>query len=261
MNFAAEWLLEITLANTSVSQQNRAVKNFSRIAPLTAALIISFLLPLPATATDSDSGAWLIISATDRLPARDGSGKSRWHYWIDAQARYPDAGSGVNQLLIRPGIGYDISPTLSVWAGYARFRAHTSSGRTVTEDRFWQQLSWRARSWGDASLSTRLRLEQRDLSTGSDTGIVLRAQLKYVRKLTPGGDTDFIASIEPFFDLRDTDWGADSGLSQNRLYFGLGWKLTPKSAIEVGYQNQYRFIDTGNDRMDHLGMVNFKFKF
>ncbi|MBT8100978.1 MAG: DUF2490 domain-containing protein [Gammaproteobacteria bacterium] len=237
------------------------MKIYCRFAPLAAALIMTSLTAPIAIATESDSGVWLIVTATDRLPARDGSGKSRWHYWVDAQARYPDAGSGVNQLLIRPGVGYDISPTLSVWAGYARFRTHTSSGRTVTEDRFWQQLSWRARSWGDASLSTRLRLEERDLSTGSDTGIVLRAQLKYVRKLTPGGDTDFIASIEPFFDLRDTDWGADSGLSQNRIYLGLGWKLTAKSAIEAGYQNQYRFIDPGTDRMDHLGMVNFKFKF
>ncbi|NNC77292.1 MAG: DUF2490 domain-containing protein, partial [Woeseiaceae bacterium] len=183
------------------------MKNYRQLAPLIAALTMLFLTPPIATATQSDSGVWLIVAATDRFPARDGSGTSRWHYWVDAQARYPDTGSGVNQLLIRPGIGYDISPTLSVWAGYARFRTHTSSGGTVTEDRFWQQLSWRARSWGDASLSTRLRLEERDLSTGSDTGIVLRAQLKYVRKLTPGGDTDFIASIEPFFDLRDTDWG------------------------------------------------------
>lgn len=222
---------------------------------------MTFFVPQQAPATESDSGAWLIFTATDRLPARDGSGASRWHYWVDAQARYPDAGSGVNQLLIRPGIGYGIGPTLSVWAGYARFRTHTNSGRTVTEDRYWQQLSWRARNWGHSALSTRLRLEERDLSTGSDTGIVLRAQIKYVREVTPGGDTDFIASIEPFFDLRDTDWGANSGLSQNRLYFGLGWKLTGKSTIEVGYQNQYRFIDNGEDRVDHLAIVNFKTKF
>lgn len=230
-------------------------------APLVAALILTFFVPDRALATETDTGAWLIITATDRFPARGGSGESRWHYWLDAQARYPDTGSGVNQLLIRPGIGYDLTPTLSAWVGYARFRTHTSSGGTVTEDRYWQQLSWRARNWGHSALSARLRLEERDLSTGSDTGIVLRAQLKYVREVTPGGDTDFIASIEPFFDLRDTDWGADSGLSQNRLYLGLGWKLTGKSAIEVGYQNQYRFIDSGEDRVDHLAMITFKTKF
>lgn len=230
-------------------------------APLAAALVLFLLLPSVSPAVESDSGAWLIFSATDRFPSNDSQSPSRWHYWVDAQARYPDAGSGVTQLLIRPGIGYSINPAMSVWAGYARFRTHGASGNTVTEDRYWQQLSWRLQSWGDASLSTRFRLEQRDLSTGSDTGVVLRAQLKYVRKLVPGGDTDFVASIEPFFDLTDTDWGADSGLSQNRLYFGLGWKLTNKTGIEVGYQNQYRFVDPGEDRMDHLAMITLKTRF
>ena len=242
-------------------RQNQVVINPAAPAPLVAALVVLFLLPSISTAVESDSGVWLIAVATDRFPSRDSEAPSRWHYWVDAQARYPDIGSGVNQLLIRPGVGYDISPTLSLWAGYARFRSHGSSGNTVTEDRYWQQLSWRARNWGDSSLSTRLRLEERDLSTGSDTGIVLRAQLKYVRKLVAGGDTDLIASIEPFFDLRDTDWGANSGLSQNRLYVGLGWKLTGKTGIEVGYQNQYRFVDTGQDRMDHLAMVSLKTRF
>lgn len=233
----------------------------SPAAPLVAALVLFILMPSVAPAVDGDSGAWLIVSATDRFPSNDAQSPSRWHYWIDAQARYPDAGSGANQLLIRPGIGYSISPTMSVWGGYARFRTHGASGNTVTEDRYWQQLSWRLGKLGDASVSTRFRLEQRDLSTGSDTGVVLRAQLKLVRKLAAGGDTDFIASIEPFFDLQDTDWGADSGLSQNRLYLGLGWKLTNKTGIEVGYQNQYRFVDSGADRMDHLAMIAVKTRF
>ena len=229
--------------------------------PLVAALVLCVLFPSVTRAVESDSGAWLIVSATDRFPSNDAQSPSRWHYWFDTQARYPDTGSGINQLLIRPGIGYSISPTLSVWAGYARFRTHGASGSTVTEDRYWQQLAWRLRSRGDASLSTRFRLEQRDLSSGSDTGVVLRAQLRYVRKLSAGGDTDFIASIEPFVDLKDTDWGAESGLSQNRLYVGLGWKLTGKTGVEVGYQNQYRFVDTGTDRMDHLAMIALKTRF
>ncbi len=230
-------------------------------APLAAALVLFMLFPSVSPAVESDSGAWLILSATDRFPSNDSETPSRWHYWVDAQARYPDAGSGINQLLIRPGIGYSISPTMSVWVGYARFRTHGASGNTVTEDRYWQQLSWALGRWGGGALSTRFRLEQRDLSTGSDTGVVLRAQLKYVRKLSMDGDTDLIASFEPFVDLKDTDWGADSGLSQNRLYIGLGWKLTQKTGLEVGYQNQYRFIDSGEDRMDHLAMIALKTRF
>lgn len=233
----------------------------SSTASLVTALVLATLFPTVTSAVESDSGAWLIVAATDRFPSKDSQTPSRWHYWVDAQARYPDAGSGINQLLIRPGIGYSINPAMTVWAGYARFRTHGASGNTVTEDRYWQQFAWRFRNLSDASLSTRFRLEQRDLSTGSDVGIVLRAQLKYVRKLAAGGDTDLIASIEPFFDLKDTDWGAESGLSQNRLYLGIGWKLSNRTGLEAGYQNQYRFVDAGTDRMDHLAMVTLKTRF
>lgn len=241
--------------------QNRAVKLPAPTTPLAAVLVTWLLIPAVTSAVESASGAWLIISATDRFPSRNPSTQSRWHYWVDAQARYPDIGSGTNQLLIRPAIGYSISPALSVWAGYARFRTHGASGNTLTEDRYWQQLSWRVGAWRGGAVSTRFRLEQRDLSSGSDTGVVLRAQLKYVRKLAAGGDTDLIASIEPFFDLADTDWGADAGLSQSRLYLGLGWKLSGKTAVEVGYQNQYRFVDPGEDRVDHLAMFALKTRF
>lgn len=210
-------------------------------------------------ATDSDFGTWLVLSMTDRLPTADSS--SRWRYWFDAQARYSDVGSSSNQLMYRPGIGYDITPTLSAWAGYARFRTHASSGNTSTEDRFWQQLSWRFRDWNSSSLSMRFRLEQRLLSSGDDTGVVLRAQLKYVRKLAASDRTSLVANLETIVNLRDTDWGANSGLAQQRSYLGVAWKLTDKSTFEAGYQNQYFNIDNAEDRMRHLAMLYFRTKF
>lgn len=210
-------------------------------------------------ATDSDFGTWLVLSMTDRLPTADGS--SRWRYWFDAQARYSDVGSGSNQLLFRPGIGYDVTPTLSTWAGYARFRTHAKSGNTITEDRFWQQLSWRFRDWDSSSLSLRFRLEQRSLSIGDDTGVVLRTRLKYVRKLQASDRTSLVASLEPFVNLRNTDWGADSGLAQLRSYLGVAWRLTNKSTFEAGYQNQYFIIENAENRMRHLAMLYFKTKF
>ena len=214
---------------------------------------------VPARAADESTGAWLILSLSDRLPSS--AGQSRWRYWLDAQARYPDFGNDINELLIRPGIGYDVSPNVSVFVGYARFRSHTAADTTVTEDRFWQHLAWRFRRWDSASLSMRFRLEQRSLSTGDDTGLLMRYQLKYRRKLSHGGSTEFVASIEPFFDLRDTDYGADAGLSQNRAYLGFGWRLGDKSSVDLGYQNQYFFVDSGRDRSVNLAMIALKSRF
>lgn len=212
----------------------------------------------PARGADDDAGAWLITVFSDRLPSAEGS---RWRYWLEAQARYPDVGSGANQLLFRPGIGYDFSPSVSALGGYARFRTHPASGATTTEDRFWQHVAWKFHVRERYSLTMRVRLEQRMPSTGSDTGHLLRYQLKYVRKLAGNGASDFIVSVEPFWDLRDTDYGARSGLNQARLYLGLGFKLGEKSAIDVGYQNQHIYRDNRPDLVNHLAMLNFKSKF
>lgn len=228
------------------------------IIRLAAALALCAHAPT-SFATDNELGTWLVISMTDRLPTSTHSG--RWRYWFDAQARYSDIGSGNNQLVARPGLGYELGPTLTVWAGYGRFRAHGNSGSKSTEDRFWQQLSWRFRSWEKSSLSMRFRFEQRSVSNGSDIGLVLRAQLKYVREVSTSDRASVVASVEPFVVLRDTDWGARSGVRQHRSYLGVAWTLTNKNTLEVGYQNQLFLIENAENRMRHVAMLNFKTKF
>lgn len=222
-----------------------------------AVICLCALFATAAQAADNETGLWTIFSTTDAITA-DGE-TTRWRYWLDAQARYTDFGSGANQYLVRPGIGYTLNPRTSVWLGYARFRTRNAAGAVSDENRFWQQLSWFAGRWQCGSVSTRVRLLQRSLSTGDDLGIVLRLQAKYSRPI--GNGRTFVASVEPFFDLRDTDWGGSARLSQNRVSLGIGWKQTERLSFEVGYMNQFLFRDNGADRSNHLGTVNFRVKF
>jgi hypothetical protein len=209
-------------------------------------------------ATETDEGIWTIFTSTDAFPTSDGT--NRWHYWFDAQARYFDLGSGINQYLVRPGVGYEIGDNLSAWVGYARVRARNRSGNVTDENRYWQQLSWTAGRWNNGTLSMRTRLEQRSLSSGEDLGVVLRVLAKYVRPIGDDNKRYLSVGIEPFVDLKDTDWGGDSGLGQNRLSVGVGWRVSTKLTIEAGYMNQFAWVDSGEDRMNHLGVINFKMK-
>ncbi|MDH3364221.1 MAG: DUF2490 domain-containing protein [Gammaproteobacteria bacterium] len=68
------------------------------------ALSVCGSLSAPALAADDNNGLWTIFSTTDAFLSDDGA--NRWHYWFDAQACYFDLGSGINQYLVRPGIGY-----------------------------------------------------------------------------------------------------------------------------------------------------------
>ena len=226
---------------------------------LLAALILVSFTSGQAQATEQDAGIWAIFSSTDTLQS-DGEA-TRWRYWFDAQARFFDLGSGNNQYLLRPGIGYDLNDNLTVWAGYARFRTRSSSGNYSDEDRFWQQLTWTAARWQHGTLGMRLRFEERSVSNGDDLGLVLRYMVKYTHPLGDTGKRDLLLSLEPFVALRDTDWAGDSGVRQNRLAVGIAWKLSDKTSLETSYMNVYGRVDDGQDRMRHLGVINLKKKF
>jgi len=220
--------------------------------------VICVAFPLSGSATENDPGTWVVFSTTDAFQT-DGE-DSRWHYWFDAQARYFDLGSGANQWLARPGIGYEISDNVKGWVGYARFRARNSAGDVADENRYWQQIDWTAGRWNDGRISMRARLEQRSISVGDDVGLVLRYRAKYVRPIGENGSTSLVVAIEPFVDLRDTDWGGESGLGQNRVLIGFSRRFSDRLSIEAGYMNQYIWRDNAENRVNHLGVLNFKVK-
>ena len=220
--------------------------------------VLCLAMPAPVLAAEDNTGAWLSFSISDAITA--GGEDTRWHYWVDSQARFFDPGSGASQFLIRPAIGYRFTDKLKGWAGYARFRAENSAGAVSHENRYWQQLEWPAGRIKGGNVSMRTRLEQRSVSTGEDLGIVLRFQTKYVRAFGRNGKNSLIIGIEPFFDLRDTDWKGRSGLTQNRAFIGIGWRVADSISIETGYMNQYFWFDGREDRSFHHGVLNFNIR-
>ncbi len=195
-------------------------------------------MPHVVSAADDDFGVWSVLNATDAFHTE--SGPSRWRYWIDAQARYFDLGSGVNQYLVRPAIGYQLGGSVQVWAGYARFRSRNRSGAVADENRTWQQVNWTVGQWLGGTVTMRTRLLQRNLSTGDDTGLVLRFLAKYTRPIGDNGKKSLIIGVEPFFDLRDTDWGGDDGILQNRVSVGVGWPVRENLTIETRLHESIR---------------------
>ena len=209
-----------------------------------------------ALAFESAPGAWAVVTLTDSF--RNDGDASRWQYWVDAQARYFDLGSGINQWLLRPAIGYELRNGVRVWLGYARFRTRGGSGAVVNENRLWQQVDWTVGEWLGGRVTMRARLLERTVDVGDDTGLRLRYQTKYVRPFD-NGTKQFIVGLEPFFDLNDTDWGGKRGLVQNRLLVGIGWRANDHLALEAGYMNQILVVDNAPDLMNHLGVINFRF--
>ncbi|HNP37198.1 MAG TPA: DUF2490 domain-containing protein [Woeseiaceae bacterium] len=224
-----------------------------------ALLALLMLLASVSEADDDDFGSWLIVSTTDRIAHPDGDG--RWRYAFDAQYRWFDRADGVEQYLLRPAVGYDLAPGLSAWLGYAFVKTHRHGGGNAREQRIWQQLAWQFDGRAKSRWLLRGRLEERRFDGADDTGLTLRLMLRGKFPLTFKPGVDLVLAMEPFFDLKNTDWGADPGLAQLRSAVGLAFTINPKLGLEVGYLNQYVPRSQQIDLANHLLYANFQLKF
>ncbi|MEO0616040.1 MAG: DUF2490 domain-containing protein [Pseudomonadota bacterium] len=208
----------------------------------------------PAGAVDNEIGSWLIASTNGAL-----GDDSRWRFATDSQARFRDPGSGTAQYLLRPSLGLTLTDGLTGWLGFARFESRSASGQRTHENRYWQQLSWRARPLGPGTIRYRLRLEQRLVSISDDDGLWLRLLARYEQPL--GDGKALFIGAETFYDLRDTDWSGDAGPRQHRVLFGIGWQVAPRWRFEAGYLNQYQVRDTRANDSNHLLTLRLNHRF
>jgi hypothetical protein len=184
-------------------------------------------------------------------------------YWAEFQGRFGDDTSRFSQAIIRPGIGYAINNTTSVWVGYALVpTAEPFSKTTFNERRFWQQLLWNDKfSFG--SVTSRSRLEERLAPRlGDDTAMRFRQMLKISVPLAAAPAYSIVASNEYFLNLNNNDWGPRKGFDQNRAFIGIGYNFNKEIKSEIGYMNQYinRPLTSVN-RNGHILSINFYFNY
>jgi len=205
----------------------------------------------PALAQESDIGAWFAFAGQGHFDQR--SDDARWRWWFDAHARFFEDSNGFDQGILRPGIGYDLSTSSTLWLGYGRFDNDPSGAPSYVEHRVWQQFTWATKT-GPGVFYSRTRLEQRFVETGDDTGWRLRQFQRYTRPLEPRSRLGLRLWDELFFDLNDTDWGANTGFAQNRLFVGLGWTFERAEhlTLEFGYLNQFIVGSSASDSLNHI---------
>lgn len=239
----------------------KPLRRSPRLRQVAVALFAFCLLAAgaPVGATEHEAGIWAIVSSAGHLPLSDDD--SRWRYTVDSQYRWVDDAAGFRQYLLRPALGYALANGVQLWFGYGRFNTEPANGPSNFENRYWQQVNWRVGALGEGTLTARVRTEQRLLSTGDDIAVVARLMLRYSRPL-PGAEGRYFAlGLEPFIDFRDTDWGARSGVSQNRLTFGIGQPLSEHVSIEAGYMHQHFFREGAEDRSNHLATIHLRVSF
>ncbi len=208
------------------------------------------MLPYIATAQSSDFGNWLIYIGSKKV-------NSKWNIHNEVQYRNYDAIGDLEQLLLRTGVGYNLSENnhnLLLGYGYIlsqNYVADTQEKTDVNEHRIFQQFTSKQKI-GSVSLSHRYRFEQRFVE--SDFKMRLRYFLAFkvplVKTETLPSKLYISAYNEVFLNTES------SVFDRNRVYGGLGYQLNKNVRIEAGYMNQL-FENASRDQFNLITFVNF----
>jgi hypothetical protein len=225
--------------------------------PLILLLIYLGLASPDVRALEQESGAWLVGLLSGSFGSEENP--SRWRYALKGQFRDFSLGDGVRQGTVRGGLGYQLNSKVTLWGGYVYFHTNVKNVGSAHENRIWQQVNWTMGSGDWGTLKSRTRLEQRFREHREGRGLWLRQQFRADIPVKARDKLSYILGLEAFFHLRGTDW-ADEGFIQNRVFIGMGYKVSPRMSIEVGYLNQFFRLRELPDLMNHLAIVGFRFK-
>jgi hypothetical protein len=197
--------------------------------------------PSPAHALDHDAQLWTQFFAQGYLVP-----KLRWY--AEAQPRFGNDVSEVDRLLLRPALGYQLTPALSLWQGYAWVPVFQPN--YTSEHRLFQQALVETK-FGPLNFISRTRLEERFLENAD--GVSLRVR-EMVRGVVRFGDSPLGVAVydEIFFNLNQPGGAPRRGFDQNRVFIGPNYKFSNVVQAEIGYMNNYvNNAAPREDRMNH----------
>ena len=229
--------------------------NLAYLSRWGAVLVFGWLLTSRAySQTTEDFQTWGNITATGSLDFVSPNLKNH-KYWLEGQGRFGNDSSTFSQAMVRPGLGYQLNGQASVWLGYAWVPTDEPFARVAfDEHRIWQQFLW-SDKFSFGTLTSRSRLEQRFIPTGSDVGWRFRQLLKISVPMSFAPSFSVVVFDEFFANINRTDYGANDGFDQNRAFGGIGYNFDKNIKAEIGYLNQF-IRRKGPDLMDHILSVN-----
>lgn len=234
------------------------------IAALTWSLLVGGEAFAQSTSTFSqDFRLWSPIFLTVKLP-------SSFLAYMEVNPRFADLDDGgqIDQLLLRPALGYQLAENLSIWQGYAWVgnfnQRHTPpQSPFFEENRIYQQINYTSKFESFRTL-TRFRLEERWIEHADGTAVRFRAMLRGAYPLPMAPQWAFVAYDEIFVNLNTVGTtqgkGPAAGFDQNRAFVGINRTFSKYFNMDFGYQNQLlnsRSIPNLANQMNHVILLNF----
>ncbi len=206
--------------------------------------VIFSSMTLRVSAQSSDLGNWMMYFGNKKI-----NQNINWH--SEVQYRNYNAIGDLEQLLLRTGVGYDLTDNNNnILLGYGYILSQNyipacDDKVDVEEHRIFQQFITKQNINNRVMLQHRYRFEQRFIEDD------FRLRFRYFL----GINIPIVESKNLYISAYNEIFLNSTGnvFDRNRLYGGMGYKLNDKFRFELGYMNQ--FLNNGN--RDQLNIITF----
>jgi len=211
--------------------------------------------------TRSDFRLWTPVYLTVSLP-------SKFIAYMEANPRIGDDVTNIDQLLLRPAIGYQLTEHLSIWQGYAwvgNFNQPHAAPQSpfFQENRIFQQAIY-TQKFGSFNFMSRTRLEERWIEHADGTAVRFRQMLKLSYPLPMAPDWALVGYDEIFINVNTvgvpSGKGPGAGIDQNRFFLGVNKSFNQYLNVDLGYQNQMlnsRSLPGNANLINHILLLQF----
>ena len=221
--------------------------------------------------TKEDFRLWAPVFLTVNLP-------NRFVASMEVNTRIGDDVTNIDQLLLRPSIGYKLTDNLTIMQGYAWVGNFNQPHKPpqpsfIGENRIWQQAAY-THNFSSFKFLSRTRLEERWIDHAAGTAVRFRQMFKLTVPIPQAPEWAFVTFDEIFINLNSVGTfdefthgqtkGPGAGIDQNRLFLGVNRTFTKWLNVDIGYQNQMinqRQLHGNANLINHVLMLNFYLTF
>lgn len=208
--------------------------------PLIVFLLLFFILPLRAQHNTEQLGAWYMYFYTTKFK------NSQFGIQGDVQHRNWNTIGDLEQLLIRSGLTYkptNTDVTLTLGIAHITNGAIGESSQTTPETRIYQEALLPLKVGKRLYFNNRFRYEQRFVPNQD-----FRTRFRYnlflnipINRTTLSKNAVYIALYNEIFINGEKNIGNNRTVNvfdRNRFYAGLGYGITDKLRLQLGFMNQ-----------------------
>ena len=213
-------------------------------------ILLIIAIPISSYSQESDLGNWLLYFGNMKI-------KNDWNWHNEVQYRNYDAIGDLEQLLLRTGIGYNITENNNnVLLGYGYILSQNyvdglDDKVDVNEHRIYQQFITR-QNIGIVAVQHRYRFEQRFIESD------FRMRFRYFLSINVPLNNKEMIDNTVYLSAYNEIFLNTSGntFDRDRVYGGVGYRISKSVRLEIGYMNQF-LPNTNRDQINIISFINF----